>query len=157
MKRFQYSLFTLLLMLWLPAHAIITGELIMIRSDKQFPAAMQSLKDSIKQQGYTLSHIQQVDSGLALSGYFSDKYRIVFFGKTQQIKTLTKTHPELIPYLPLKIVIFAEAIETLLITSDPSTFIDLYPDPELRKMFKQWHEDIVNIMKNVQHSGPIKF
>ena len=153
MRRVQASLLGLiLLILCLPAQAIITGELIMIRSDKPFAQAMHALEVSIKKQGYTLSRVQRVDTGLALSGYSTDKYRIVFFGKTEQMKTLTKTHSELIPYLPLKIAIFAEADETLLVTSDPSAFTDLYPHSNLRDVFKQWHEDIISIMKNVLHS-----
>jgi uncharacterized protein (DUF302 family) len=153
MKFIQSSLLGLLLfIICLPAQAIITGELIMVRSDKTFSKAMQVLQESIKSQGYTQSRVHRVDMGLTKSGYPTDKYRVVFFGKAEQIKTLTKTHPELIPYLPLKIAIYAEAEETLLVTSDPAVFIDLYPDPRLRKVFKQWHEDLVSIMKKVQNS-----
>ena len=143
----------LLFVICMPAQAIITGELIMVRSDKDFSETMQILQDSIKQQGYIQSHIHQVDTGLTKSGYPTDKYRIVFFGKAEQIKALTKAHPVLIPYLPLKIAIYAEADETLLVTTDPATFIDLYPYPKLRKVFKQWHEDVVGIMKRVQNSN----
>ena len=151
MKRIQPGLLGLLLIvICLPAQAIITGELIMVRSDQSFSKAMQTLQESIRQQGYTLSRVQRVDTGLASSGYQSDKYRIVFLGKTEQIKTLTETHPELIPYLPLKIAVFAEAEETILVTSDPAVFIDLYPDPRLRKVFQKWHDDLFNIMRNMQ-------
>lgn len=140
----------LLLLISLPAQGLITGELIMVRSDKTFPEAMLLLQDAIKQQGYRLSRVQRVDIGLTKLGYQTDKYRVVFFGKTDEIHYLTRHHPELIPYLPLKIAIFAEAEETLLVTSDPATFMDLYSNPELHKVFKRWHKDIVNIMKNVQ-------
>ena len=151
MKRLPKALLGLLLLLLnAQAQAIITGELIMVRSDKTFPEAMLILQDAIHQQGYTLSRVQRVDIGLTMSGYQTDKYRIVFFGKPEEMHRLTKEHPELIPYLPLKIAIFAEAEETLLVTSDPAVFIDLYPDPRLHKTFRQWHDDIVNIMKNVQ-------
>jgi len=146
----KYLLSLLLVIVWLPAQAIITGELIMVRSDKTFPEAMLILQDAIKQQGYTLSRVQRVDIGLTMSGYPTDKYRIVFFGKKDEIHRLTRQYPELIPYLPLKIAIFAEAEETLLVTTDPAIFMDLYPDPRLHKLFHQWHEDILNIMKNVQ-------
>lgn len=98
---------------------LITGELIMVRSDKTFPEAMLLLQDAIKQQGYRLSRVQRVDIGLTKLGYQTDKYRVVFFGKTDEIHYLTRHHPELIPYLPLKIAIFAEAEETLLVTSRP--------------------------------------
>lgn len=135
----------------LPTQAIITGELIMVRSDKPFPEAMGILQVAIKKQGYTLSKVHKVDTGLTKSGYPTDKYRVVFFGKIEEINSLKKTHPELIPYLPLKIAIYAEADETLLVTSDPATFMDLYPDPRLRKVFKQWHNDLLSIMKYVQN------
>jgi len=152
MKLIHNSLLVLLLFIFcLPAQAIVTGELIMVRSDKTFPETMKILQGAIKQQGYTVSNIQGVDTGLTKSGYSTDKYRIVFLGKTEQIKSLTESHPELIPYLPLKIAIYAEAEETLLVTVDPATFIDLYPDTRLRKLFKQWHNDIISIMKNVQN------
>lgn len=141
-----------LLLLSLPAQSIITGELIMLRSEQPFTNSLELLKSSIKKQGYVLSRIQRVDSGLTMSGFKTDDYRVVFFGKTEQIDSLTANYPELIPYLPLKIVIYAEAGETLLVTSDPEVFIDLYPDPSLRKIFKQWHDDIISIMKNVQEA-----
>ncbi|MDH5484238.1 MAG: DUF302 domain-containing protein [Gammaproteobacteria bacterium] len=152
MKRILTRLLAPLLLLgWLPAQAMITGELIMVRSDRAFPDAMRILQGAIKKQGYTLSNIQPVDEALAKSGYTTDNYRIVFFGKTEQMKLLTRTHPELIPYLPLKIAIYAEAGETLLVTSDPAVFMDLYPDRQLHKVFMQWHEDLISIMKNLQN------
>jgi uncharacterized protein (DUF302 family) len=133
-----------------PAQAIITGELIMLRSEKPFEQAMESLLAAIKQQGYSVAGIRSVDTGLAESGYRSDKYRIVFFEKKQEIASLVKRYPEMLPYLPLKIVIYAEAGDTLLVTSDPAVYIDLYPDPRLRDVFRQWHDEVVNIMKQVQ-------
>lgn len=139
-----------LLVICVPAQAIITGELIMLRTDKAFPEAMSSLQNAIKSQGYVLSRVQQVDTGLTMSGYKTDKYRIVFFGKKDEFAKLTEFYPELIPYLPLKIVIYAEAGETLLVTSDPQVFIDLYPDQRLKETFRKWHDDIMMIMKNVQ-------
>ena len=153
MKYIQnYILALLFFLISLPAQAIITGELIMVRSDRSFSEAMQTLKASIKKQGYIVSGVHRVDTGLTVSGYQTDKYRIVFFGKTEELKTLTQKYPELIPYLPLKIVIYAEAGETLLVTSDPTAFYDLYPNPRLREVFKQWQEDLIVIMKNVQNA-----
>ena len=42
--------------------------------------------------------------------------------------------------------------ETLLVTSDPSVYIDLFPDPRLQEMFRRWHEEVVGIMKEVEQS-----
>lgn len=152
MKLIHNGLLSLLLfIICLPAQAIITGELIMVRSNKSFPKAMEILHDAIKKQGYTQSLVHRVDTGLSQSGYKTDKYRVVFMGKTEQMKALTKTYPALVPYLPLKIAVFAEGKETLLVTTDPAVFIDLYPDRRLRDTFKQWHEDLISIMKKVQN------
>jgi uncharacterized protein (DUF302 family) len=141
-----------LLGMGLPAQAIITGELIMLRSAKQYDVAMVNLQSAIKKQGYAVTGIRPVDEGLAKSGYKSDKYRIVFFEKPDEVAELKKHYPEMLPYLPLKIVIFAEAGETLLVTSDPFVYIDLFPDPRLQEMFRRWHEEVVGIMKEVQDS-----
>ncbi len=136
-----------------PAQAIITGELIMVRSDNAFVESMGVLQDAIKRQGYRVSRVQSVDTGLTQSGYKTDKYRIVFFGKTEEIDNLTNNYPDLIPYLPLKLVIYAEAGETLLVTMDPGVFIDLFPYPQLQQTFKQWQQDVIVIMKTVQDAG----
>jgi len=137
--------------LCLPAQAIITGELIMLRSEKPFNEAMESLQRAIKKQGYSVTGVRAVDQGLAESGYKSDKYRIVFFEKTGEVDALTESYPELLPYLPLKIVVFAEADETLLVTSDPATFIDMFPSSRLQELFRRWHDEVVNIMQAVQN------
>ncbi len=151
MKRLRYWLLVLALFgLCLPAQAIITGELIMVRSEKPFNEAMEILQHAIKKQGYSVTGVRRVDQGLAESGYKSDKYRVVFFEKTDENNSLTDSHPELLPYLPLKIVVFAEAGETLLVTSDPATFNDLFSDPRLKDLFNRWHADVVNIMQVVQ-------
>lgn len=152
MKLIKLSLLGLLLVIfYLPAQAMITGELIMLRSDKPFPDALQVLQDAIKQQGYTVSRVHQVDTGLTSSGYKTDNYRVVFFGKPEEIKALTKAYPDLVPFLPLKISIYSEAKETLVVTSDPAVFMDMYPNPRLHEVFKQWHEDLIKIMQNMQN------
>ena len=152
MRGLRYWLMGLALFgLCLPAQAMITGELIMLRSEKPFAEAMESLQLAIKKQGYTVTGVRAVDQGLAKSGYKSDKYRIVFFEKADEVDALTERYPELLPYLPLKIVVFAEADETLLVTSDPATFIDLFPSPRLQQLFRRWHDEVVNIMQAVQN------
>ena len=42
---------------------------------------MAVLQHAIGTQGYTLSRVQRVDIGLTESGFKTDKYRVVFFGK----------------------------------------------------------------------------
>lgn len=130
--------------------AVVTGELIMIRSSEAFPETMALLQSAIHKQGYELSRIQRVDVGLSKKGYTTDKYRIVFFGKGKQIQQLSARYPQLIPYLPLKIAIFAEEENTILISTNPSIYNDLFNIPELKPVLEQWRRDITEILKSMQ-------
>ena len=153
MKRINKILASLLLYLYMGSTAaIVTGEMIMVRSSHSFPETMANLQESIRKQGYTVSRVQHVDIGLTASGYKTDKYRVVFFGKKDELHHLMNEHPSLIPYLPLKVAIFAEGDETILVTANPMAFADLYPQSELSELFAQWKKDVSNIMKRVQFS-----
>ena len=46
--------------------------------------------------------------------------RVVFFGRPEEVTQLAKTHPELIPYLPLNVAIFSEASNTILTSRHPA-------------------------------------
>jgi uncharacterized protein (DUF302 family) len=83
-------------------------ELFMVRSQLSFPEAMTVLQQAIRENGYQVSRVQRIDIGLTRSGYKTDKYRVVFFGKLQEIRRISDQYPELIAYLPLKIAIFAQ-------------------------------------------------
>ncbi len=131
--------------------AVIADELLMARSTEDFPETMLMLQNLIKQQGYTPSRVQRVDIGLTKSGYKTDKYRVVFFGKADEIKTISEKLPELIPYLPLKISIFAEAGQTILVTIDPMSFDQMYPNSSLTPVFKRWTKDIHAIFDRIQN------
>lgn len=124
--------------------------MIMIRSSEAFPETMTLLQEAIKKQGYTLSRIQRVDVGLSAKGYKTDKYRIVFFGKVEQIRQLSAKYPQLIPYLPLKMAIYAEGNDTIIISSNPAVFNDLFKIAELKPTFDLWLKDITEILKAVQ-------
>lgn len=135
------------------ANAVITGEMIMIRSNEAFPEAMALLQEAISKQGYTLSRVQRVDIGLSAKGYKTDKYRVVFFGNGPQIQQLSAKYPQLIPYLPLKIAIYAEGDNTILITANPAVFNDMFNLPELKPTFNLWLKDISAILRTVQNQN----
>lgn len=128
-------------------------DLLMVRSREQFPEAMVTLQDSIRSHGYTLSRVQRVDIGLTRSGYKTDKYRVVFFGKDKEIERLTAKHPKLIPYLPLKVAIFAENDQTLLVASNPAQFERFFPEPDLVPVFKRWEKDLHAILDDVRNAN----
>lgn len=132
------------------AFQVTAAPLMMVRSSQSFPEAMLSLQNAISQQGYTVSRVQRVDIGLTSSGYQTDKYRVVFLGKTDELHDLTAKYPELIPYLPWKIVIFAEGDETLLVTHDPVNFTQFFPGDHLGSTFARWHKDLRAILEKVR-------
>lgn len=132
--------FAVLLALFdLPASA---SELMMARSTQSFPEAMLTLQESLTHHGYTISRVQRVDIGLTKSGFKTDKYRVVFFGKPKEVEDLVARYPELIPYLPLQIAIFAEDKDTLLVASNPLDLAAFFKHPELAKTFQRWHTDL---------------
>jgi len=150
LSKFKVLLALLGLLISANSFAVVTGEMIMVRSSEPFPETMSLLQEAIRLQGYQLSRVQRVDVGLSAKGYETDKYRIVFFGKGEEIQQLSAKYPQLIPYLPLKIAIFAEDDNTILISANPSTYNDLFNLPELKPTFDKWLIDITKIMKSVQ-------
>ncbi len=134
------------LVLSLPAMA---DDLFMARTSLSFPEAMLKLQDSIRARGYTVSRVQRVDIGLTRSGYATDKYRVVFFGKADLVKRLSNDYPQLIPYLPFKIAIFAEGEETLLVAANPRQLTDR-EWPELDPVMKQIETDLQAIFRDMR-------
>lgn len=125
-------------------------QLLMMRSVQGFPETMLALQNSIVEYGYTVSRVQRVDIGLTGSGFTTDKYRILFFGKPEEVRHLSATYPQLIPYLPLKITLFAEGEETLLTTFDPELLTTLAPDDAFRRQAMRWRSDIIAIFDELR-------
>ncbi len=150
--RRRWTRFLLAVTLMVCGGAVSAEDLIMIRSTQAFPEAMVSLQEAITTQGYTLSRVQRVDIGLTAMGFSTDMYRVVFYGKPEEIKLIVRRYPELIPYVPLKIAIYAENEQTLLVAANPSQYRDFYSDPELAKRFARWESDLRAILEQVRGS-----
>jgi uncharacterized protein (DUF302 family) len=136
-------------LLLLALQSAAADELIMIRSVLPFPEAMLVLQDSIAAHGYTVSRVQRIDVGLTGMGYKTDLYRIVFAGKLDEIRMLTRQAPQLIPYLPPKISIFAEGEQTVLVTLTPDTYARIAGDAVDPLLFKRWDSDLRSILHDV--------
>lgn len=128
----------------------MADELLMARSTMSFSETMLMLQDTIRGHGYKLSRVQRVDIGLTQTGYDTDKYRVVFFGRPDEIRTLSEKYPELIPYLPIKVAIFAEGEETLVVTANPKRFSEFYPAPELTQVFGRWEKDLQSMFDDLR-------
>lgn len=143
------GLFAILL---LGSSAAVAQDLLMVRSKQAFPEAMNTLQNAIGDHGYTLSRVQRVDVGLTKSGFKTDKYRVVFFGKKEEIDRLTAAHPELIPYLPLQFAIFAEQQQTLVVATNPMRYMEIFPDSDLHAVFQRWSTDMQSILDDVRQT-----
>jgi len=129
-----------------------SDELFIVRSSQDFEEAMSTLQAAIKHQGYQLTKVQRVDVGLQAKGYKTDRYRVVFFGRTDEIVKLAAEHPELIPYLPLNIAIFSEENNTILTTLHPTVLKTFFPDPSLGPIFDRWDKDLERILDEVRET-----
>ena len=146
-----FGTFALLLVISLSAPLQAGNDrLLMMRSSQSFPETMLALQRTLGEYGYTISRVQRVDIGLTSSGFETDKYRIVFFGKPEEVRQLSEKHPQLIPYLPLKITLFAEQEETLLTTFDPGLLTALVADEEFRSQTLRWRSDIIAIFDELR-------
>ncbi len=122
--------------------AVSAGEeLLMARIARPFPEAMNALQETIRANGYTVSRVQRVDVGLTSSGFQTAEYRIVFYGRPDELRSLASSHVELIPYLPLNIVIFAEGDDSIVLTTNPRQLGEFFDKPELRMIFSRWEQD----------------
>lgn len=121
----------------------------------QLPAdlALEYVKTSVAEHGYTVAHIQLCDGGLADFGYKSDIYRVVFFGKIDEVRRITADHPDLVSYLPLKMTVVAEKGETLLSVINPAVLGQFYADSELQIQLQRWTSDLHSIIDDVHKAA----
>lgn len=119
----------------------------MARVPMAFPEAMSNLQEIIKRHEYKVSRVQRVDIGLTKSGYTTDRYRVVFFGRASELAKVKQRAPELLNFLPLRIAIYAEGGETLLIAADPTEYLGFANDAETRALLTGWKKDMASILE----------
>lgn len=124
--------------------------LLMARTDNQFPEAMTLLQSAISARGYKITRLQEVNENLAKRDFKSDMYRVVYFGKLEEVRAVTANYPELMSFLPLNITIFAEGDQTILVASHPKMLEQFFPDPKLKPIFDHWETDILAIMDELR-------
>ena len=150
MRSHRKTLISLLLACLILPLSALADDLIMRRIAMTFPEAMNSLQTSIAEEGFTVSRVQRVDIGLTSSGYNTAEYRIVFFMRPDEVRHIVKEHHELIAFLPLKITIFAEGSETIVVTLNPLKLNEFFPDLKMEKEFSEWSDKVVKILDRVQ-------
>ncbi len=148
----RHKILSLVLLLLLSFSAQ-SEQLIMARVAQSFPETMLALQGAIGEHGYKVTRVQRVDIGLTSSGYNTDKYRVVFFAKPDELRNMVEQFPQLLAYLPLKINIFAENSETLLNTVDPVELGILANSEVLHQQLQRWKNDILSIIDDVRRTG----
>jgi uncharacterized protein (DUF302 family) len=147
----------LIILIWLlglvlPLHA--EQKLLMVRVDMKAPRTMDVLKETLREYGYEVAHVQRCDGGMSEFHYKTDYYRVVFFGKINEVRGILASYPEMSPYLPLKIAVIAEKDQTVLAALDPRALTPLFAhSPELGVQFARWHNDIDAILKEMRDYG----
>jgi len=136
-----------------PLAALLGSDIIMARSHEKFPEAMLTLQTSIKEHGYKVARVQRIDIGLTGMGYKTDKYRVVFIGKKDEIQYLTKKYPDLMPYMPPKLSIFAEEEDTVVVTVNPVIYKEMVDDEADKRIFDRWENDIYSVFHDFSQAA----
>ncbi|MDH3342461.1 MAG: DUF302 domain-containing protein [Gammaproteobacteria bacterium] len=140
-------------LLWVfVSSSVFASDLIMARSHLSFSEAMTNLQVSLREHGYTVARVQRIDVGLTGMGYKTDMYRVVFVGKADEIKYLVDKYPEMIPYMPPKVSIFAEGGDTLLVTANPQVFAQMIEDEKDRIIFQRWESDVYSVFDDFRNA-----
>ena len=124
--------------------------MMMARSTQSAEITMETLQQALVDYDYTIAHEQRCDGGLSDFDYKTDYYRVVFFGKIEEVRKLSSKYPELIPYLSLKIAVFAEGEETVLSAFNPVDLSEYFYAPELNVQFMRWYNDINAIFNDIR-------
>lgn len=144
------SRYLLVFMLCSFASPLFAGDLLMVRTKQTFPEAMLTLQTSVKEHGYAITRVQRIDIGLTGMGYKTDKYRVVFVGKPDEIQYLIDKYPVLAAYLPPQISIFAEGGETVLVTANPMIYAEMITEEADKVLFQRWESDVYSVFDDIR-------
>lgn len=125
---------------------------LMARSKLAFAPALERVMQVLAQYGYTVAHVQKCDGGMAEFGYHSDKYQVVFFGKLEEVRRISHAYPQMIPFLPLKMAVFAEHDETVMVALDPLELGRYINDPKLQIQLARWRSDLRAILQELREA-----
>ncbi len=144
------SRYLLIFMLCGFSSLLFADDMLMVRTKQTFPEAMLTLQTSIKEHGYAITRVQRIDIGLTGMGYKTDKYRVVFVGKPDEIQYLIDKYPLLAAYMPPQISIFAEQGDTVLVTANPMIYAEMITDDADKVLFQRWESDVYSVFDDIR-------
>ena len=142
----------LLSTLLLVAGSATADNMIMARIPMRADIVLEYVQSSIEEHGYSIAHLQLCDGGMTDFGYKTDFYRVVFFGKIDEVRRISADYPELVSYLPLKITVIAEKDETLLTVLNPEALSPFFADESMQIQFGRWQNDLSSIFDDVRRA-----
>ncbi|MBL7002496.1 MAG: DUF302 domain-containing protein [Gammaproteobacteria bacterium] len=128
----------------------VADNLITLRINHSFDEAMIAVKSTLNDYGYKIAHIQKCDGGLTDMGYKTKNYKLIFFGKLDEIRTLSKTYPAIIPFVPLKLAVIQEEGSVILVALNPMSLSDFFSEKKLHTQFKLWEKDLKALFKEMK-------
>lgn len=131
----------------LALHASADSAYLQASCELDYPEAIAHLQDAIGKAGYTVSRIQHVDNGLLERGYQSDKYKVVFFGKPEQMAEVIERHPAMIPFVPLNFTVSRQGKQVLVSSLAPSQLSQLGVSADAEKLVARWQRDVEAIVR----------
>ena len=143
--RHNLSFLGLMLVVLFCSSPLRAQSMLTVRAPVSFEQALAEAEYRIAEHGYKVAHIQRCDGGLKDFGYKSDFYRILFFGKLDEVQQLSEKYPQLAPFLPLKMLVFAENDDTILVAVNPLNLANFIDDSQVHAQLNQWNEDIESI------------
>ena len=144
--------YLLVFMLYSSSSLLLADDMLMVRTKQTFPEAMLTLQTSIKEHGYAVTRVQRIDIGLTGMGYKTDKYRVVFVGKPDEIQYLIDKYPVLAAYMPPQISIFAEQGDTVLVTANPMIYAQMITDNADKVLFQRWESDVYSVFDDIRNA-----
>jgi uncharacterized protein (DUF302 family) len=145
----------LIILLVLPCCQSVCADqsFVQVGCDMAYPEAMALLQDAIASHGYSVSRVQHVDKGLRKFGYEADLYSVVFYGRPQQMPIVRENYPGLMPYLPLKIMLYEDGESVVASALEPLVLAAFFDDSEIRQLLESWQEDLVKILSRYGQCG----
>lgn len=112
-----------------------------------FPEVMLTLQTNIQARGYQVSRVQKIDVGMKKAGYSIAEYRVVFFAKPDEVKTILEEYPEFASFLPLSITIYRDGKLTRLAGMPFALPRAQASDQKLKTMVARWEKDTTDIIQ----------
>jgi uncharacterized protein (DUF302 family) len=126
-------------------------KLLSVRTAQEFDVALEQVQQVLTQHGFQVAHIQKCDSGLEGMGYKTDDYKIVFFGRLEEVRALSKQYPDLVPLFPFKLAVYTDNGDTVLSVLNPEAVAPLMDaDPALQQQLSAWGKDFRAVLADME-------